>query len=140
MITNNKCHNLKIDRPIVLIGLMGVGKSTIGRRLAARLGIDFVDADQEIESAAGQSVAEIFEKYGETYFRDGERRVIVRLIEGRAMVIATGGGAFMNENTRALILEKRSLSGSMLMSACSPSGLAAATRDRCLAGRIQKRC
>ena len=106
MITNNKCHNLKIDRPIVLIGLMGVGKSTIGRRLAARLGIDFVDADQEIESAAGQSIAEIFEKYGETHFRDGERRVIARLIEGRAMVIATGGGAFMNENTRALILEK----------------------------------
>lgn len=96
----------KIDRPIVLVGLMGVGKSTIGRRLAARLGIDFVDADQEIEHAASQSVAEIFEKYGEAHFRDGERRVIARLIDGSAKVIATGGGAFMNDATRTLILEK----------------------------------
>jgi shikimate kinase len=95
-----------IDRPLVLIGLMGVGKTTIGRRLAARLGIEFVDADHEIETAAGMTISEIFEKYGETHFRDGERRVIARLVDGRTKVIATGGGAFMNEMTRALILEK----------------------------------
>lgn len=91
-------------RPIVLVGLMGVGKSTVGRRLAARLGLPFVDADEEIEAAAGMSIAEIFEKYGEPYFRDGERRVLARLIDGSPKVIATGGGAFINEQTRALIL------------------------------------
>jgi shikimate kinase len=106
MISQNIRHNLKIDRPIVLVGLMGVGKSTIGRRLAARLGVDFVDADHEIETAAGLSITEIFEKYGEHHFRDGERRVIARLIDGRIKVIATGGGAFMNDATRALILDK----------------------------------
>ena len=84
-----------IDRPIVLVGMMGVGKTSIGKRLAARLGTDFVDADDEIEKAAGQSIAEIFEKYGEDYFRDGERRVIARLIEESPKVIATGGGAFV---------------------------------------------
>jgi shikimate kinase len=92
-------------RPIVLVGLMGVGKTTIGRRLASRLGLPFVDADAEIETAAGMSVAEIFERFGEAHFRDGERRVIARLIDGRRKVIATGGGAFMNADTRALILE-----------------------------------
>lgn len=91
-------------RPIVLVGLMGVGKTTIGRRLAARLGLPFVDADAEIETAAGMSVAEIFERFGEAHFRDGERRVIARLIDGQRKVIATGGGAFMNADTRALIL------------------------------------
>lgn len=95
-----------IDRPVVLVGMMGVGKTTIGRRLAARLGIAFADADEEIEAAAGMSIAEIFEKFGEAYFRDGERRVIARLIEGDPKVIATGGGAFINEETRALILER----------------------------------
>ncbi len=93
-------------RPIVLIGLMGAGKTTVGRRLAARFGLDFVDADQEIELACGLSVAEIFERFGEAHFRDGERRVIARLIDGTAKVIATGGGAFMNEATRALILDR----------------------------------
>lgn len=93
-------------RPIVLVGLMGVGKSTIGRRLAARLNLPFVDSDQAIEDAAGLAVAEIFERYGEPYFRDGERRVIARLMEGAPKVIATGGGAFMNETTRALILDR----------------------------------
>lgn len=89
---------------IVLVGLMGVGKSTVGRRLAARLGLPFVDADAEIEAAADLSIAEIFERHGEAHFRDGERRVIARLIDGTAKVIATGGGAFVNDATRALIL------------------------------------
>ncbi|WP_174296741.1 shikimate kinase [Sphingomonas bacterium] len=91
-------------KPIVLIGLMGVGKSTVGRRLAGRLGLPFADADEEIEVAAGMSVADIFARFGEAYFRDGERRVIRRLIDGRPKVIATGGGAFLNGDTRALIL------------------------------------
>ena len=95
-----------LDRPLVLVGLMGVGKSTVGRRLAARLGLPFVDADSEIERAAGLSIAEIFERYGEAYFRDGERRVIARLIDGSPKVIATGGGAFINDETRALILAR----------------------------------
>lgn len=95
-----------LDRPIVLIGLMGVGKTTVGRRLAQRLDLPFVDADEEIEAAAGMAIAEIFQMFGEDYFRDGERRVIARLIDGNPKVIATGGGAFMNERTRALILEK----------------------------------
>ena len=94
------------QRPIVLIGLMGVGKTTVGRRLAARLGLPFVDADQEIELAAGMRIAEIFDRFGEDHFRDGERRVIARLIDGTAKVIATGGGAFMNDATRALILAR----------------------------------
>ena len=92
------------ERTIVLVGLMGVGKTTIGRRLAARLRLAFVDTDREIERAAGLSVAEIFERFGEAHFRDGERRVIQRLLAGRRTVLATGGGAFMNETTRALIL------------------------------------
>ena len=94
----------RFDRPLVLIGLMGVGKSTIGKRLAARLHLPFVDADHEIERAAGLSIPDIFERFGETEFRDGERRVIGRLIDGKPKVIATGGGAFMQDETRALIL------------------------------------
>lgn len=93
-------------RPIVLIGMMGVGKSTVGRRLAGRLGLPFVDADEEIEKAAGMTVAEMFERYGEAHFRDGERRVIARLLDGVPKVVATGGGAFMQEDTRTLILEQ----------------------------------
>ncbi|MFD1612015.1 shikimate kinase [Sphingomonas tabacisoli] len=96
----------RLDRPIVLIGLMGVGKTTVGRRLAQRLGLPFVDADEEIETAAGMSISEIFATFGEPYFRDGERRVIARLIDGSPKVIATGGGAFMNDKTRALILDR----------------------------------
>jgi len=91
-------------RPVVLVGLMGVGKSTVGRRLASRLRLPFVDADHEIERAADLSVTEIFERFGEAYFRDGERRVIARLMDGNPKVIATGGGAFVNDETRALIL------------------------------------
>jgi shikimate kinase len=97
---------ITVDRPIVLVGMMGVGKSSIGRKLASRIGVGFVDADDEIETAAGMSISDIFERFGENYFRDGERRVIARLIEGSPKVIATGGGAFINDETRALILEK----------------------------------
>jgi len=92
------------DRSIVLVGLMGVGKSTVGRRLARRLGLAFVDSDEEIERAADHEIKEIFDRFGEASFRDGERRVIRRLIAGERKVIATGGGAFMDEETRALIL------------------------------------
>jgi shikimate kinase len=94
------------EKPIALIGMMGAGKSTVGRRLAKRLGLPFVDADEEIEAAAGLSVAEIFERYGEAHFRDGERRVLARLIGGPPRVIATGGGAFMDPGTRALMLDR----------------------------------
>ncbi len=96
----------RIDRPIALVGLMGVGKSTVGRRLAAMMGRDFVDADDAITEAAQRSIAEIFEEHGEAYFRNGERRVIARLIEEHAGVIATGGGAFIDPETRGLILDK----------------------------------
>ena len=93
-----------LDRPIVLVGLMGVGKSTVGRRLARRLGLPFVDSDVAIEDAAGgASAAEVFELYGEADFRDGERRLVARLVEGEQRVIATGGGAFVDPRTRALL-------------------------------------
>lgn len=90
-------------RSIVLVGMMGAGKSSIGRRLATRLGIPFVDADTEIESAAGMAIPEIFEKHGEPYFRAGEKRVIARLLDSGPQVLATGGGAVMDQNTRDLI-------------------------------------
>jgi len=94
------------QRSIVLIGMMGVGKSTIGRRLAVRLRLPFVDADTEIEAAAGMTIPEIFERHGEPHFRDGEARVIARLLDGGPVVLATGGGAFMREETRARIAAK----------------------------------
>ncbi len=90
-------------RSAVLIGMMGAGKSSVGRRLAARLGLSFVDADSEIETAAGCSIPEIFERHGEEHFRDGERKVIARLLEHGPQVLATGGGAWMNEVTRETI-------------------------------------
>jgi shikimate kinase len=93
-------------RSIVLVGMMGAGKSSIGRRVAARLGIPFVDADVEIEEAAGMSIADIFAAHGEPYFRAGEARVIARLLEQGPQVLATGGGAYMNEQTRANIRDK----------------------------------
>lgn len=96
----------RLDRPIVLVGLMGAGKSTVGRRLARRLGLPFVDSDDAIEDAAGFSAAEIFERYGEADFRDGERRLVARLIEGEVRVIATGGGAFVDPRTRKLLNER----------------------------------
>lgn len=99
----------RLDRPVVLVGLMGVGKSTIGKRLAHCLGAPFVDADDAVIEAAQMSIPEIFDRYGEMHFRDGERRVIARLIEeseGRPAVIATGGGAFVDPATRRLILDR----------------------------------
>jgi shikimate kinase len=93
-------------RSVVLVGMMGAGKSSIGRRLAARLMIPFVDADSEIETAAGMTIPEIFDKHGEPYFRAGEARVIARLLEGGPQVLATGGGAVMDARTRELIAAK----------------------------------
>jgi shikimate kinase len=90
-------------RSIVLVGMMGAGKSTIGRRLSARLRLPFIDADAEIETAAGMSIPDIFEHHGEPHFRDGEARVIARLLDGGPAVVATGGGAFLREETRARI-------------------------------------
>jgi shikimate kinase len=92
-------------RTIVMVGMMGAGKSSVGRRLASRLGLPFIDADNEIELAANATVTEIFEQHGEAYFRDGERRVIRRLLDGKAKVLATGGGAFIQPETRAAIRE-----------------------------------
>jgi shikimate kinase len=98
----------RIDRPVVLVGMMGVGKSSVGKRLATMLRWPFVDADDEIERSARMTIPEIFDGFGEAYFRDGERRVIARLLteEHHRSVIATGGGAFCNEATRELILQK----------------------------------
>jgi shikimate kinase len=94
----------RLDRPIVLVGMMGVGKSTVGKKLASLLHLEFFDADEAIEEAAQMSVSEIFDRFGEESFRDGERRVIARLLAGGPCVIATGGGAFAQEETRKLIL------------------------------------
>jgi shikimate kinase len=93
-------------RSIVLVGMMGAGKSTIGRRLAVRLQLPFSDADTEIETAHRMTIPEIFQNYGEPYFRDGEARVIARILEGRPVVLATGGGAFMREETRNRIRDR----------------------------------
>lgn len=95
---------LLAGRTLVMVGMMGAGKSSVGRRLAVRLGIPFVDADVEIEKAANTTISDIFERHGEAYFRDGERRVIQRLLDdGRQKVLATGGGAFVHPETRAAI-------------------------------------
>lgn len=96
-----------LSRHLALVGLMGVGKTTIGRRLARRLGADFRDADEEVERAAGRSVREIFDDFGEPAFRDGERKVIGRLLEQpEPLIIGLGGGAFIQDETRALVKEK----------------------------------
>jgi shikimate kinase len=97
---------LSLPRTVALVGLMGAGKSAIGRRLAQRLGLPFVDADDEIERAAGCTIAEFFERFGETEFRAGERRVIQRLLEGPPHVLSTGGGAYIDSETRALMRDK----------------------------------
>jgi shikimate kinase len=96
----------QLTRTVALVGLMGVGKSTVGRKLAEQLGAPFVDSDEEIEKAAGLSVQEIFDRLGEPEFRRGERRVIERLVNGPPIVLATGGGAYMDPETRALLKEK----------------------------------
>ncbi len=93
-------------RPVALVGLMGVGKTTVGRRLARRLDVPFYDSDEEIELASGRTVAGYFRDHGEAAFRDGERRVIERLLDGTPMVLATGGGAFITEATRAVLNER----------------------------------
>jgi shikimate kinase len=98
--------DLSPDLSIALVGLMGAGKSTVGQKLARRLALPFVDADREIEQAAGLDIAAIFERYGEAEFREGERRVIARLVHGPVQVIAAGGGAFINDATRALLLAR----------------------------------
>ena len=94
---------LSVPRTVALVGLMGAGKSAIGKRLALRLGLPFVDADDEIERAAGCSISEFFERFGEAEFRAGERRVISRLLAGPQHVLSTGGGAYMDDETRALM-------------------------------------
>lgn len=105
MVSESAFDPISVPKSIVLIGLMGAGKSAIGRRLASRLGLPFIDADSEIEKAAGCSIEDIFESHGEAAFRDGERRVIQRLLKGPKHVLATGGGAFMAEETRKVIHE-----------------------------------
>lgn len=106
MTQNVPLQSLKLSKPIVLVGLMGAGKTCIGMRLAERLGLPFVDADTEIERAAGCSISDIFELYGEAEFRKGERRVIARLLRDPVQVLATGGGAFMDGATRKEIRER----------------------------------
>ena len=96
----------RLERTIALVGMMGVGKSTVGKKLAETLGAPFVDSDEEIEKAAGLSVQEIFARHGEPEFRRGERRVIERLLNGLPIVLATGGGAYMDADTRVLLKEK----------------------------------
>jgi shikimate kinase len=96
----------RLDRPVVLVGLMGVGKSTVGRRLAKRLGLSFIDSDSAIADASGFSAAEVYERFGEADFRDGERRLVARLIEGDVRIIATGGGAYVDPRTRKLLNER----------------------------------
>jgi shikimate kinase len=101
-----QAEGLAVGRTIALVGLMGAGKTTIGRRLAAALELPFADADYEIEKAAGRSVADIFAEHGECEFRRGERQVIARMLEGRPHVLATGGGAFIDPRTRSLMKER----------------------------------
>ena len=96
----------RLDRPVVLVGLMGVGKSTVGRRLARRLGLPFVDSDSEIEETVGLPWGELFERYGEDDYRDGERRLVARLMNGEVRVLATGGGVFVDPRTRKLLNER----------------------------------
>jgi len=98
-------HDALGQRSVVLVGLMGCGKSAIGRRLAGKLSLPFVDADEEIEKAAGKSIEEIFADHGEPYFRDGERKVLARLLRSGPQVLATGGGTFMNAESRAAIAD-----------------------------------
>lgn len=99
-------NRVTVTKPIVLVGMMGAGKTSVGRHLAQKLGLPFIDADSEIEAAAQATITEIFEREGESAFRSGERRVIARLLDGPVCVLATGGGAFMMPETRAKIQER----------------------------------
>lgn len=99
-------NRVTVTKPIVLVGMMGAGKTSVGRHLAQKLGVPFIDADSEIEAAAQATITEIFEREGEAAFRSGERRVIARLLDGPICVLATGGGAFMTPETRAKIHER----------------------------------
>jgi shikimate kinase len=101
----NEIKSVLGQKSVVMVGLMGCGKSAVGRRLAAKLGLPFVDADEEIEKAAGKSIEDIFAEHGEPYFRDGERKVLARLLRSGPQVLATGGGAFMNAETRQAIAQ-----------------------------------
>lgn len=101
-----RIHQRLGERSVVLVGMMGCGKSSVGKRLAQKLGMPFVDADTEIETAAAMTIPEIFAERGEAEFRDGEKRVIARLLNSRPYVLATGGGAFMNDETRSRIAER----------------------------------
>lgn len=103
---NTESSSIVLPRTIVLVGMMGVGKSSVGRKLASRLATPFYDSDAEIETAAGMTVSEFFETYGEAEFRKGERRVIMRLLEGEPHVLSIGGGAFMDDDTRKLISDR----------------------------------
>ena len=96
----------RFDRPIVLVGLMGAGKSTVGRRLAKRLGLPFVDTDSEIEDVTGHRWGELFERYGEAEYRDGERRLVARIVDREVRVISTGGGVFADPGTRELLNDR----------------------------------
>lgn len=100
-IDEDLAHDIKrrLDRPVTLIGMMGVGKTRIGKKLAKAIDVPFYDSDHEIEHAAGMDIAEIFERFGEDYFRDGERRVLKRLIDGNKKIISTGGGAILSDET-----------------------------------------
>ena len=127
-------------RSVVLVGMMGAGKSSVGRRLASRLGIPFVDADVEIEKAADMTISEIFSAHGEAYFRAGETRVIARLLESGPQVLATGGGAFMNADTRAAQSAPReSRCGCAPRSTSSTAGSSAAAIVRCSRAPIRRR-
>jgi len=103
---DNQLDKLDIDRTIVLVGMMGAGKTTVGRRLAPKLELSFVDADEEIERAAGMSIADLFRDHGQESFRRGEAQVIERLLEGPPIVLATGGGAMTDAKTREIIADK----------------------------------
>jgi shikimate kinase len=105
-VESDTAAQLNLDRPVILVGLMGAGKTRVGRRLAERLGLPFLDTDQEIEAETGKTISELFAHIGESAFREGERRMIARLMGRTASIIATGGGAFMDPRTRANMLER----------------------------------
>ena len=126
-------------RSIVLIGLMGAGKTAVGRRLASRLDLPFVDADSEIETAAGATISEIFAEHGEAYFRQGERKVIARLLDSGPQVLATGGGAYMDPRRGPTSNRAAFRSGSKPTSRCCSSGSDGATTGPCSPRAIRRK-